>query len=186
MAKGNLLVISGPSGAGKGTIVTELLKMDDKLSLSISCTTRYKREGELDGVHYYFISKEQFKSMIDEGDFLEYAQVFDNFYGTPISKIEEKRNSGQDVILEIDVQGALQVKTKVPDAKLIFIMPPSMEVLKERLMGRMTETQEQIEKRFGKAQKEMSLKERYDYCVVNDDLHTAVEKVYDIIKKNRK
>ena len=173
MAKGNLLVISGPSGAGKGTIVTELLKMDDKLSLSISCTTRYKREGEL-------------KSMIDEGDFLEYAQVFDNFYGTPISKIEEKRNSGQDVILEIDVQGALQVKTKVPDAKLIFIMPPSMEVLKERLMGRMTETQEQIEKRFGKAQKEMSLKERYDYCVVNDDLHTAVEKVYDIIKKNRK
>ena len=165
MAKGNLLVISGPSGAGKGTIVTELLKLDDKLSLSISCTTRYKREGELDGVHYYFISKEQFKSMIDEGDFLEYAQVFDNFYGTPISKIEEKRNSGRDVI---------------------FIMPPSMEVLKERLMGRKTETQEQIEKRFGKAQKEMSLKDRYDYCVVNDDLHTAVEKVYDIIKQNRK
>ena len=185
MSRGNLLVISGPSGAGKGTIVTELLKRDDKLSLSISCTTRYKRDGEVDGVHYYFISKEQFRSMIDEGDFLEYAQVFDNFYGTPISKIEQKRNSGFDVILEIDVQGALQVKSKVPDAKLIFIMPPSMEVLKERLLGRKTETIEQVEKRFSKAEKEMSLKDRYDYCVVNDDLQTAVDEVYDIIKKNR-
>ena len=108
MAKGNLLVISGPSGAGKGTIVTELLKMDDKLSLSISCTTRYKREGELDGVHYYFISKEQFKSMIDEGDFLEYAQVFDNFYGTPISKIEEKRKYPIEKYFACNKQGGIR------------------------------------------------------------------------------
>ena len=185
MAKGNLYVISGPSGAGKGTIVSELMKRDDRLALSISCTTRYQREGEIDGVHYYFIDKERFQAMIEEGDFLEYAQVFDNFYGTPMSKVEEKRSAGYDVILEIDVQGALQVKKKAEDAKLIFILPPSFEVLRKRLTGRNTETPEQVEKRLAKAEKEMSLKDRYDYSVVNDDLDTAVEEVYDIIKKNR-
>ena len=185
MAKGNLYVISGPSGAGKGTIVSELMKRDDRLALSISCTTRYQREGEIDGVHYYFIDKERFQAMIEEGDFLEYAQVFDNFYGTPMSKVEEKRSAGYDVILEIDVQGALQVKKKAEDAKLIFILPPSFEVLRKRLTGRNTETPEQVEKRLAKAEKEMSLKDRYDYTVVNDDLDTAVEEVYDIIKKNR-
>ena len=185
MAKGNLYVISGPSGAGKGTIVSELMKRDDRLALSISCTTRYQREGEVDGVHYYFIDKERFQAMIEEGDFLEYAQVFDNFYGTPVSKVEERRRAGYDVILEIDVQGALQVKKKAEDAKLIFILPPSFEVLRQRLTGRNTETPEQVEKRLAKAEKEMSLKDRYDYTVVNDDLETAVEEVYDIIKKNR-
>ena len=185
MAKGNLYVISGPSGAGKGTIVSELMKRDDRLALSISCTTRYQREGEIDGVHYYFIDKERFQAMIEEGDFLEYAQVFDNFYGTPMSKVEEKRSAGYDDILEIDVQGALQVKKKAEDAKLIFILPPSFEVLRKRLTGRNTETPEQVEKRLAKAEKEMSLKDRYDYSVVNDDLETAVEEVYDIIKKNR-
>ena len=185
MAKGNLYMISGPSGAGKGTIVSELMKRDDRLALSISCTTRYQREGEIDGVHYYFIDKERFQAMIEEGDFLEYAQVFDNFYGTPMSKVEEKRSAGYDVILEIDVQGALQVKKKAEDAKLIFILPPSFEVLRKRLTGRNTETPEQVEKRLAKAEKEMSLKDRYDYSVVNDDLDTAVEEVYDIIKKNR-
>ncbi len=185
MGKGNLFVISGPSGAGKGTIVSKLMEQDDKLKLSISCTTRYMREGEIDGVHYYFISKDKFKAMIEEGDFLEYAQVFDNFYGTPISKIEEQRNNGCDVILEIDVQGALQVKSKADDAKLIFIMPPSIEILKERLAGRKTETAEQIAKRIAKADAEMSQREKYDYCVVNDDLDTAVKEVHNIIKSNR-
>ena len=123
--------------------------------------------------------------MIEEGDFLEYAQVFDNFYGTPISKIEEQRNNGYDVILEIDVQGALQVKNKADDAKLIFIMPPSIEILKERLAGRKTETAEQIAKRIAKADAEMSQREKYDYCVVNDDLDTAVKEVHNIIKSNR-
>lgn len=181
MGKGNLFVISGPSGAGKGTIVSKLINTDNKLKLSISCTTRYKREGEVDGVHYYFISKEKFRSMIEEGDFLEYAQVFENFYGTPISKIQEQLDNGYDVILEIDVQGALQVKEKMPEAKLIFIMPPSLEVLKERLKGRNTETAEQIEKRFSKAEAEMNLRDRYDYSVVNDDLDTAVNEVHNII-----
>ena len=187
MNRGNLIVISGPSGAGKGTIVSKLMeKNDEKLALSISCTTRYRREGEIDKVHYYFISKEEFRSKIEEGDFLEYAQVFDNFYGTPLSKIEEKLNDGIDVILEIDVQGALQVKEKVPKAILIFIMPPSFEILSERLKGRGKETEEQVNKRLSKAEKEMNLKDKYDYSVVNADLDKAVGEVYNIIKTNRK
>lgn len=183
MKKGCLLVISGPSGVGKGTIVKCLLEQLDNISLSVSCTTRAPRAGEVDGKHYYFITKEEFTRMIDEGAFLEYEANFSNYYGTPLGKVKEKLDAGEDVILEIDVRGGLNVKKKLPEAALLFIMPPSMEVLKDRLAGRGTETPEQVEKRFSEAEREINAGKAYEYHIVNDTLAQAVDDVIGIINK---
>lgn len=184
MKQGSLFVISGPSGAGKGTIVKRLLKKAPQVALSISCTTRAPRPGEVHGKHYYFISHEEFERMIERGDFLEYARVFDNYYGTPKPMVQAQRTAGKDVLLEIDVQGALQVKERAPDAVLIFIAPPDLQELQRRLVGRNTETPEQVKKRLAGAEAEMRLQSRYDHVVVNDTVENAVARVIEIMSRN--
>ena len=181
MNKGRLFVISGPSGTGKGTICKELIK-DDKIRLSVSMTTRNPREGEVHGVSYYFATKEEFLQKIDAGGFLEYAEVFGNYYGTPKLEVLELLDEGIDVLLEIDVQGALQIKEVYPEAVLVFILPPSMEELRARLTGRGTETQDVVERRLGEAAKEISFVKQYDYAVINDTLEDAIENVKMVIK----
>ncbi len=181
MNKGRLFVISGPSGTGKGTICKELIK-DDKIRLSVSMTTRNPREGEVHGVSYYFATKEEFLQKIDAGGFLEYAEVFGNYYGTPKMEVLELLDEGIDVLLEIDVQGALQIKEVYPEAVLVFILPPSMEELRARLTGRGTETQDVVERRLGEAAKEISYVKQYDYAVINDDLEEAIENVKMVIR----
>ena len=181
MNKGRLFVISGPSGTGKGTICKELIK-DDKIRLSVSMTTRKPREGEVHGVSYYFATKEDFLQKIDAGGFLEYAEVFGNYYGTPKMEVLELLDKGMDVLLEIDVQGALQIKDVYPEAVLVFILPPSMEELRARLTGRATETQDVVERRLGEAAKEISYVKQYDYAVINDDLDEAIDNVKMVIK----
>lgn len=180
MNKGKLFVISGPSGTGKGTICKELIK-NENIRLSVSMTTRGPREGEIHGVNYYFTSKEEFILKIDEGGFLEHAEVFGNYYGTPKKEVMDRLDEGIDVILEIDVQGALQIKKVYPDAILVFILPPSLTELRNRLTGRGTETPEVLERRLGEAVNEISYAEQYDYAVVNDQLEDAVENVKSII-----
>lgn len=179
--RGNLIVISGPSGSGKGTICSELLKKNQNLWISISCTTRDIRPGDIEGKTYYFISKEEFEERIGNNEFLEFAKYNDNYYGTLNSKIEEKLEEGIDVILEIEVQGALKVKNMLPDTIFIFIMPPSMKELKTRLENRKTETKEKVLSRFKIAYKEINEYSKYNYVVVNDNLSDAVNKVQSII-----
>lgn len=181
---GKLFVISGPSGAGKGTIVNAVMDQADPsgTALSISMTTREPRPGEEDGVNYFFVTKEEFRRQIEAGGFLEYAEVYDHYYGTPKSKVMEKLNQGRDVILEIDIQGALNVKKAFPEGVLIFILPPSMEVLRNRLTGRGTDAPEVIERRLSKTRGELTFIDRYDYGVVNDDLKEAVETVRAIMR----
>ena len=181
MNKGRLFVISGPSGTGKGTICKELIK-DDKIRLSVSMTTRNPREGEVHGVSYYFATKEEFLQKIEAGGFLEYAEVFGNYYGTPKMEVLELLDEGIDVLLEIDVQGALQIKDVYPEAVLVFILPPSMEALRARLTRRGTETQEVVERRLGEASKEISYVRDYDYAVINDNLEEAIDNVKAVIK----
>lgn len=183
--KGALIVISGPSGCGKGTIVERLLE-EGNMEISISSTTRKPRGIEQNGVDYFFLEEEEFKRMIDEGEFLEYANVYGCFYGTPRKKVLDRVDAGINVILEIDVQGALQVKKNYPDAIMIFIMPPSKEELLRRLRGRGTETEEQIERRISKAQSEIDMADQYEFKVVNDDLDLAVREVKEIICNNIK
>ena len=179
---GTLIVISAPSGAGKGTICRELLKRNDNLCMSISMTTRSPREGEENGVDYYFVSKEEFKKRISEGKFLEYAKVHnDNYYGTPKDKVDEWLKEEKDVILEIDIQGALEINDKVKEAIFIFIMPPSMRILKQRLIRRNTETKEQLIERFKTAYKEINEVSKYNYVVINDDINLAVKKIESIL-----
>ena len=181
---GKLFVISGPSGAGKGTIVNAVMDQADPsgTALSISMTTREPRPGEEDGVNYFFVTKEEFRRQIEAGGFLEYAEVYDHYYGTPKSKVVEKLNQGRDVILEIDIQGALNVKKAFPEGVLIFILPPSMEVLRNRLTGRGTDAPEVIERRLSKTRVELTFIDRYDYGVVNGDLEEAVETVQAIMR----
>lgn len=175
-----LIVISGPSGVGKGTIVNELLKKGD-YALSISCTTRAPRVGEKEGVSYFFISRQKFLSMIDEGGFLEYDNHFENYYGTP-KEFVEKQLQTKNVILEIEVNGAFKVKKAYPEAILIMIAPPSIEELKSRLVGRGTESAEDIEGRLARLEYELSQSDKYDYTVINDDLQRSVAEIEQIIK----
>lgn len=180
--KGLLIVISGPSGAGKGTICQKLLEQNNNLYLSVSATTRSPRVGEKDGVDYYFLTKEDFEHKIDNGNFLEYAQVYKGcYYGTPKDKVTDMLNKGYDVILEIDIQGALQVKENYPEGIFIFVMPPTMRDLRDRLVARKTETKEKIIERFTKAYKEVNEKAKYNYVVINDIVENAVQKVEAIM-----
>lgn len=185
---GTVLVVSGPSGVGKSTICQAVREKYKDLAFSISCTTRSPRPGEIDGVHYYFISREEFEKRIKQGLFIEYAKVFDNYYGTLRSEVLDRAQQGIDVFLDIDVQGAMQIKEKLPDDQLlskccefIFIGPPSLATLKERLCNRGTEGEEQLQKRLGEASKELARWKCYDYLVINDHLERAVDEFNAII-----
>lgn len=185
MNKGILIVLSGFSGAGKGTLMKKLVAEHDNYELSVSMTTRSPREGERDGIEYYFVSKEEFKKRIEEGKMIEYASYCGNYYGTPRDFVNDKLASGKDVILEIEIQGAMQVKEMFPDCLLMFVTPPSAEELKKRLEGRGTETQEVINKRLARAVEEAKGVEAYDYIVINDDLDQCVEQIHSMVKNAR-
>lgn len=181
VTRGLLIVISGPSGAGKGTICKELLNKNDDLYISVSATTRNPRDGEIDGVNYYFIDRSEFMKRIEADDFLEYAEVYGNFYGTPKSKVEEMLLSGKNVILEIDIQGALKVKENSKEGIFVFILPPSMEELKQRIIKRGSETTESLMTRFKSAYQEINYVSKYNYAVVNDQVEEAVKKIEAIL-----
>lgn len=181
---GLLVVISGPAGTGKGTVVKELAK-DDNIKVSVSATTRAPRAGEVGGVHYHYLSREQFKDMIAEDGFLEYAEYCGNFYGSPKKQAEEWMQDGKDVILEIEVQGCMQVKKNDPECISIFIMPPSVEELESRLRGRGTETEEVILRRLERAKEEMELSKDYDYIVVNDTVEECVKDIAAVLRAEK-
>lgn len=183
--RGNLIVISGPSGAGKGTVIKRLKEINDNIWLSISMTSRGIRSNDIPGVTYFFVSKEEFEKRINEGVFLEYAMYNGNYYGTPRDKIVEKLNEGIDVILEIEIQGALKVKELIPEAIFIFILPPSMGELKRRLVNRGTDSIDKILDRFSTAYKEINEVTKYNYVVINDDIEIAVNKVNAILLSER-
>ena len=176
-----LFVISGSSGVGKGTVIKEFLKKHPDFKLSISCTTRGMREGEVNGVNYFFLSKEEFKQFIENEEFLEWAEFSGNHYGTKKSFVEECLKNGDNLILEIDTKGALNVKRLMPDAVLIFIAPPSLEELEARLRGRHTESEEAIQKRLDFVKLEIENSKKYDYVVVNDTVDNAVNQILKII-----
>lgn len=181
--KGLLIVLSGPSGVGKGTVRKALFEMPGhNLDYSISMTTRAMRPGEVNGKDYYFVTKEEFQKRIDEGKFLEYAEFVGNYYGTPLDKVEEKLAEGNEVVLEIEVQGALQVRAKCPDAVFIFLAPPSRQALYDRLHKRGTESEEKIKERVEKANREFKLAYKYDYIVINDDVCNAADRIMAIIR----
>lgn len=181
--RGLLVVISGPSGVGKGTVRKALFEMQNhNLTYSVSMTTRKKRPGEVDGVDYYFVSREEFERRIEEGKFLEHAEFVGNCYGTPLDKVNEQLEKGSEVVLEIEVEGALQVKKKVPDCVMIFIVPPGKQALYDRLHKRGTESEEVIEERVEKANREFKLAKYYDYIVVNDEVNNAADRIMAIIR----
>lgn len=183
--KGQLIVVSGPSGVGKGTVLKEYLNSRDGITYSVSATTRQPRPGEENGIHYYFLSREEFERTAAEGGMLEYASYNGNYYGTPKAPVEQQRNQGNDVVLEIEVQGALQVKKSCPDALLIFVAPPSFEELKNRLTGRQTEDTKTVENRLNIARQELMCAGEYDYIIVNDTVEQAVRRLGQIISANR-
>src|SRR5690554_693326 len=183
--QGTLFVISAPSGAGKTSLVAEMLRQDSQLGVSVSHTTRPMREGEQDGVNYHFVSRDEFEAMIAEGDFLEHADVFGNYYGTSHVWVRETLAKGRDVILEIDWQGAAQVRRLMPECVSIFIVPPSAEVLRERLIGRGTDAPEVIERRLAEAEEECRHAAEFDYLVVNDDFGVALADLLAITRSQR-
>ena len=183
--RGMLVLYTGSSGVGKGTIMQELLKRDKNIRLSVSNTTRPPREGEIDGVHYNFVTKEQFESLIQKDGYLEYAEYCGNYYGTPKQQVEDLLNQGYDVFLEIDVCGGLHIIDKYPDVLSIFVLPPSIDTLEKRLRRRGTEDEETILKRLGEAKREIEFSEKYKYVVVNDRLEVAVDEILDILKKEK-
>lgn len=183
--KGNLIVISGPSGSGKGSIIKELLKRNDSLHLSVSMTSRPMRSYETNGLEYNFVSKEEFEEKIKNADLLEYTLYNNNYYGTPKSEITNNIENGKNVILEIEIEGALNVKKMVPEAIFIFILPPSMKELLKRLKGRGTEDNDKIIKRFKTAYKEINEISKYNYVVVNDELEEAVTNIEAILKSEK-
>ena len=181
--RGLLIVLSGPSGVGKGTVRKALFNMPGhNLEYSISMTTRKQRPGDVNGKDYYFVSREEFEKRIEEGKFLEYAEFVGNYYGTPLDLVNEKLAQGKEVVLEIEVQGALQVREKCPEAVFIFLAPPSKQALYDRLHSRGTESEEVIEQRVTKANKEFQLAYKYDYIVVNDTVENAADRIMAIIR----
>lgn len=182
MRKGLLILISGPSGTGKGTVCDLLRQKHPEISYSISATTRQPRQGEQDGVNYYFYTKEKFREMIDQGQLLEWAEVYGNFYGTPKQKVLDRLEAGEDILLEIDTQGALNVMKVMPEGLFIFLLPPSLEELAARLKGRGTETEESLHRRLGAAVDEIKLATKYRYVVVNDKVEDAQETIANIIE----
>lgn len=182
MRKGLLILISGPSGTGKGTVCDLLRKNHPEISYSISATTRQPRPGEQDGVNYYFYDKEKFRQMIDAGELLEWAEVYGNYYGTPKQKVLDRLNAGEDILLEIDTQGALNVMKAVPEGLFIFLLPPSLEELANRLKGRGTETEESLQRRLGAAVDEIKIAHNYRYVVVNDKVEAAEKAIDGIIE----
>ena len=189
MKKGLLIILSGPSGVGKNCVRQEIVKSHRlSLSYSISMTTRARREKEVDGVDYYFVSKEEFQKNIDEGNFLEWAEFVGNRYGTPKDKVEELRSQGKNVFLEIEINGANQVMSKIHDDRVVsfFLMPPSVKQLENRIRKRQTESEEIIQERLQKGLKEMTMTENYDYIVINDKISRAAQEIIDIIKAKTK
>ena len=180
---GKLFIVSGPSGSGKSTVLREVFARRTRMFFSVSATTRGPREGEKDGVDYYFVTKEEFKKMIEGGQLLEHAQYVGNYYGTPKAPVEEKLREGNDVVLDIEVQGAEQVKRKAPEAVSIFLLPPSLEELERRLRGRGTESDEKIRSRLERAASEMKLAPNYDFNVVNDNVEEAADEILRIMRR---
>lgn len=185
MNRGKIYVIAAPSGAGKSTLVNALCKLDNNVQLSISHTTRGIRPGEEHGVNYFFTSVPDFKNMIEKNEFLEYAEVYGNLYGTNITTIKDFLATGKDILLEIDWQGARQIRKLFNDAVLIFIAPPSLEILEKRLRDRKTDSQEVIEKRLSSAREDMSHAAEFDYIIINDDFDTALQDLCSIIRAGR-
>lgn len=182
---GLLIVMSGFSGAGKGTLMKRLMSDYEDYAFSVSMTTRAPREGEVDGKDYFFVSKETFEKAIEEGKFVEYACYCDNYYGTPYDYVNKQLKAGKNVILDIEVQGALQIKEKFPDSLMIYVLPPSVDTLLQRLHSRGTENDEVIAKRIAQAKKEVAFIDKYEYLVINDDLDTAVKEMHDMIMSAR-
>ncbi len=185
MKKGLLIVISGASGTGKGTVCKELLAREQGIAYSVSATSRAPREGEQDGREYYFRTRAEFEAMIEEGAFLEYADVYGNYYGTPLAPIEERRAVGEDILLEIDTQGALNVMERCPDGTFIFLLPPSLEELQRRITGRGTESEESLARRLSAARDEILLGKRYRYAVLNDTVEAATDRIQTILAAER-
>ena len=185
MKKGLLIVISGASGTGKGTVCKELLARERGVAFSVSATSRAPREGEQDGREYYFRTRAEFEVMIAEGAFLEYADVYGNYYGTPLAPIEARRSAGEDILLEIDTQGALNVMERCPDGTFIFLLPPSLEELRRRITGRGTESEESLARRLAAARDEIRLGRRYRYAVLNDTVEDATARIQTILAAER-
>ena len=183
--RGLLIVISGPSGVGKGTVRAEFMKNEDlNIAYSISMTSRQKRPGEQEGVDYFYVTREEFEKAIEEGKLLEWTEFVGNYYGTPLAYVEKLRDEGKNVVLEIEVEGAMNVKNKCPDAIMIFITPPSMEELERRIRGRRTEAEEIVQQRLAKAERDMTYVGQYKYVICNEDVALAAELITVIIRRN--
>lgn len=184
--RGMLLVVSAPSGAGKTTIVKEILRHYPSFGFSVSATTRTKRPGEVEGKDYYFLTRGEFEEKISRGELVEYEEIYSNYYGTLKSEVENALRSGKDIVFDVDVKGGLSIKSKFPESVIIFVKPPSLEILRHRLEGRGSETKEQIDRRMARVEMELEKGRQYDYIIINDELKRAVNEVFDIINKKRK